>query len=52
MRPWFADAGWALRCIARAPPPLQSQLETPGKKLVVVSATICGLVFVLGLLRG
>ena len=32
--------------------PLQSQLEVLGRKLVVASATICGLVFVLGLLRG
>jgi P-type Ca2+ transporter type 2C len=38
---------------ARAPAtPLQRQLEVLGRKLVAVSAGICGLVFALGLLRG
>jgi P-type Ca2+ transporter type 2C len=32
--------------------PLQTQLEALGKKLVIVSATICGVVFALGLMRG
>jgi P-type Ca2+ transporter type 2C len=38
---------------ARAPTtPLQRQLEQLGRKLVVLSLGICGLVFALGLLRG
>jgi P-type Ca2+ transporter type 2C len=38
---------------ARAPTtPLQRQLEQLGRKLVVLSLGICGVVFVLGLLRG
>ena len=38
---------------ARSPPtPLQGQLEVLGARLVMISGAVCGLVFLLGMLRG